>query len=88
MPFSRLSFNEKLLFGIKADEKKCNDYIEKSLAMCTSLAPIIGYEKAAKIAYEAYNSGKTVKQVVLDNNILPKEEAESILDPKNMLKSK
>ena len=81
-------FNEKLLLGIKADKNKCNDYIEKSLAMCTSLAPIIGYEKAAKIAYEAYNSGKTVKEVVLDNNILPKEEAESILDPKNMLKSK
>ena len=81
-------FNEKLLLGIKADKNKCNDYIEKSLAMCTSLAPIIGYEKAAKIAYEAYNSGKTVKQVVLDNNILPKEEAESILNPKNMLKSK
>jgi len=81
-------FNEKLLLGIKADKEKCNDYIEKSLAMCTSLAPIIGYEKAAKIAYEAYNSGKTVKQVVLDNNILPKEEAESILDPINMLKSK
>ena len=81
-------FNDKLLLGIKADKKKCNDYIEKSLAMCTSLAPIIGYDKAAKIAYEAYNSGKTVKQVVLEKNILPPKEVESILNPKNMLKSK
>ena len=81
-------FNEKLLSGIKADKKKCNDYIEKSLAMCTSLAPIIGYDKAAEIAYEAYNSGKTVKQIVLEKNILTKEKVESILNPKNMLKSK
>ena len=56
--------------------------------MCTSLAPIIGYDEAAKIAYEAYNSGKTVKQVVLEKNILDKEKVESILNPKNMLKSK
>jgi len=81
-------FNDKLLSGIKADEKKCNDYIEKSLAMCTSLAPVIGYDKAAEIAYEAYNSGKTIKEVVLDKNILSKEKVDSILDPKNMLKSK
>ena len=81
-------FNEKLLSGIKADKKKCNDYIEKSLAMCTSLAPIIGYDEAAEIAYEAYNSGKTVKQIVLEKNILAKEKVESILNPKNMLKSK
>ena len=81
-------FNEKLLLDLKADEKKCNDYVEKSLAMCTSLAPIIGYDKAAEIAYEAYKTGQTVKQVVLEKNILSKEKVESVLDPQNMLKSK
>jgi len=79
-------FSLKLLDGIKADKKKCEDYIEGSLAMCTSLAPVIGYDSAAEIAYEAYNSGKTIRQVLKDKKILSDKEISKILNPKSMIK--
>ena len=81
-------FTEKLLFDIKANKKKCNDYIERSLAMCTALVPIIGYDKAAEIAYEAYNKGKTIREVALEKKILSKKKLELVLNPKSMLQSK
>ena len=72
--------------GIKADKQKCENYIDDSLAMCTSLAPIIGYNKAADIAKKAYASGKTVRQIVNEDQILTKEKSDKILDPKTMVK--
>ena len=57
-------FREKLIDDLSANEKKCNGYIEDSLAMCTSLAPIIGYDKAASIAKKAYKLDKTVREAV------------------------
>ena len=56
--------------------------------MCTSLAPVIGYDSAAEIAYEAYNSGKTIRQVLKDKKILSDKEISKILDPKSMIKPK
>ena len=54
--------------------------------MCTSLAPIIGYNKAADIAKKAYASGKTVRQIVNEDQILTKDKSDKILDPKTMVK--
>ena len=79
-------FNSKLLDGIKANKTKCEDYIEGSLAMCTSLAPVIGYDAAAEIAYEAYNSDKTIRQILKEKKILSDKEISKILDPKSMIK--
>ena len=45
------------------------NYIEGSLAMCTSLAPIIGYDKASELAYEAFKTGKTIREIVLEKKI-------------------
>jgi len=82
------TFNKKLLVDLKANEEICNGYIEGSLAMCTSLVPAIGYDKAAEIAYKAYKQNKTVREIALEENILSKEEIEKLLDHKNMIKSK
>ena len=81
-------FRIKLIDDIKADKDKCKNYIDGSLAMCTSLAPIIGYDSASKIAYEAYQTGKTIKELVLEKEILSVDEVEKILDPKSMIKPK
>ena len=54
--------------------------------MCTSLAPVIGYDKAAAVAKKAFNENKTVREVVDENKILEKKEAARILDPKIMIK--
>ena len=77
-------FNDKLLKDLKVDKKKCEDYIEKSLSMCTILVPIIGYDKTAQIAYEAYESGKTIRELLLEKNILSDMEVKKILDPSKM----
>ncbi|MBI2486643.1 MAG: class II fumarate hydratase [Deltaproteobacteria bacterium] len=77
-------FMDKCIVGIKADRKRCEDMIEQSLAMCTVLAPIIGYDAAAKLAKEAYETGKTIRQVALEKKVLPEDELNKVLDPWSM----
>ena len=79
-------FTEKLIVGLKANEEVCLEHIEGSLAMCTSLAPVIGYDKAAEIAYKAYSSGKTVREIAMEELILDKNELDKLLDPESMIK--
>jgi fumarate hydratase class II len=59
-------FTQNLLAGLKPDEKRCAELIEGSLAMCTSLVPVIGYDKSAALAYQAFKEGKTVRQLALE----------------------
>ena len=75
-----------ILDGLKANEEICASYIEGSLAMCTSLVPIIGYDHAADVAHKAYKSGKTVREIAIEENVLDKKELEKILDPESMIK--
>ena len=81
---SAVNFRAKCIDGIIADQERCGEMIEKSLAMCTSLAPLIGYDQAAAIAKEAYKTGKTVREVALEKNLLPEKELNEALDPKRM----
>jgi fumarate hydratase, class II len=76
-------FSRRCISGLEADVQKCESNIEKSLAMCTSLAPEIGYDKAAKIAKVAYESGKTVREVALEISGLDKRKIDELLDPKS-----
>ena len=52
--------------------------------MVTSLAPKIGYEKSAALAKEAFQTGKTIRQLCLDQNVLPAAELDELLDPDSM----
>ncbi len=52
--------------------------------MCTALAPKIGYEAAAKLAKEAYKSGKTVRQIAKEHKVLPEKRLAELLDPWRM----
>jgi fumarate hydratase class II len=58
--------------------------VEQSLAMCTSLAPKIGYDKAAEIAKESFRTGKTVREIARAGMILSEEELAKALDPRRM----
>jgi fumarate hydratase, class II len=78
------NFAVKCIEGITADKERCQSLIEDSLAMCTALAPEIGYEAAAKLAKEAYKSRKTVRQVAKEQNVLPEKRLEELLDPWRM----
>jgi len=72
---------DNLLEGLAPDEKRCADLIEGSLAMCTSLVPVIGYDASAKLAQDAYKQGKTVRQLALEKGLAPKEKLDALLDP-------
>jgi fumarate hydratase class II len=78
------NFVAKCIEGITANEERCKSLIEQSLAMCTALAPEIGYEAAAKLAKEAYRSGKTVREVAKAQQVLPEARLNELLDPWRM----
>jgi len=71
---------EKCVDGITANEERCRSLIEESLALCTPLVPAIGYEAAAAIAKQAFEEGRSVREVALANRLLPEDELKRILD--------
>ncbi len=77
-------FAEKCIKGITANEERCRAFIENSLAMSTALVPAIGYEKASLIAKEAYETGKTVRELAMLQKVLPEAELKKLLDPMRM----
>jgi fumarate hydratase class II len=77
-------FVDKCLDGLEANRERCEALIEQSLAMCTSLAPLIGYDQAAAIAKQAFETGKTVRQVALEKQVLSEAELAAALDPAKM----
>ncbi|MCF6191781.1 MAG: class II fumarate hydratase [Candidatus Hydrothermae bacterium] len=79
------TFDEKCVAGIQANRERCAELVEWSMALVTPLALKIGYDQAAQIAYEAYKTGKKVRDLVVEKGILTPEEAEKVLDPRNML---
>ena len=72
---------EKCVDGLQANRGRCQELVEQSLAMVTALAPKIGYDRAAQIAKEAYQTGRTVRELALEKKVLPQEELEQAMDP-------
>ena len=77
-------FSDKCVDGIVADRERCEEMVERSLAMATALAPLIGYESAAKIAQEALATGQTVREVAQNKKLLATEDLDKVLDPWRM----
>lgn len=71
--------------GITANVEHCKAYVHNSIGIVTALNPIIGYKNSTKIAKEALETGKSVYNLVLEHNILSKEDLDLILSPENML---
>lgn len=72
-------FNEKCLIGIEANEKQCTESIEKSLSLATGLNPYIGYERAAALAKEAFETGETIREICQRKAVLPPDELNDAL---------
>jgi fumarate hydratase class II len=79
------NFSRRCVGGLEADRERCEEMIEKSLALATALTPKIGYDVAARIAKKAYNQRKTIRQVVDQEGILSKDELDRWLDPRLMI---
>jgi fumarate hydratase, class II len=76
----------KCIEGIRPNRERCKQMVEESLAMVTSLAPRIGYDRAAEIAKDAYQTGMTVRQVAREKKVLSEDELDEVLDPYAMTK--
>jgi fumarate hydratase class II len=79
------NFAQQCIKGLKATTKG-PEMVERGLAICTSLAPIIGYDEAASISKEAYRTGKTVREVAREKTQLSESDLDRILNPENMTK--
>ncbi len=79
-------FCEKCLDGLALNEAEATGTVEKSLMMCTSLAPVIGYDNAAKVAKEAFKTGETVREYVLRNQLVEPKQLSKLLDATSMTK--
>jgi fumarate hydratase, class II len=77
-------FADRCVAGIEANAERCESLVEQSLAMCTSLAPIIGYDKAAEIAKESFKTGKTVRQIARERKLMSDAELDRALNPRRM----
>jgi fumarate hydratase class II len=75
------AFTEKCVVGIEANEERCRELVELSMAMVTSLAPKIGYDRAAEIAKESARTGKTVREICREKKVLQESDLEGALDP-------
>jgi fumarate hydratase class II len=75
-------FSRRCVSGLTANVEACTATIERSLAMCTALAPVIGYDKSAKIAKVASDTGRTVREVAYELSGLSKDKVNELLEPR------
>ena len=77
---------DKCVSGITADKDRCYSYADRSLMIVTSITPHVGYDNAAKVAKKAMTENKSIREVILEEKILPKDKLDQVLDLKKMTK--
>lgn len=71
--------------GITANEKRSRMMVESSVGLVTALVPVLGYEVSAELAKEALKTDRSIAELVLERELLSKDEADRLLAPENML---
>ena len=79
------SFNRNCLEGLKADRRRMEEYLERSLMLVTCLTPRVGYERAAEAAKLAHREGLTLREAVLRLELLSPEEYDQVVVPEKMV---
>ena len=80
------NFRRFLVEGTKPNRKKIKEYVDRSLMLVTALAPVIGYDKASKIAHHAMDHDLTLKEAALQLGFVSEEEFDRIVDPDKMVR--
>jgi fumarate hydratase class II len=80
-----ISFTQNCVDGIRADEKRIQELMERSLMLVTALAPKIGYDNAAKVAKIAHSSGTTLKEEAVRLGFVTSEEFDRLVQPIKMI---
>ncbi|MBV9701239.1 MAG: class II fumarate hydratase [Methylobacteriaceae bacterium] len=81
-----VNFRRFLIEGTEPNRKKINEYVERSLMLVTALSPVIGYDKASKIAHYAMDNDLTLKAAALKLGFVSEAEFDRVVDPKKMVK--
>ena len=77
-------FVERLLQKLEPNKEQCQHWVDHSVGIVTALLPHIGYENSAMLAKEAYNSGRPIREVILEKGLLPEERLNEIMSPMSM----
>jgi len=80
------NFRTFLVEGTEPNHKKIQEYVERSLMLVTALAPVIGYDKASRIAHYAMDNDLTLKSAALKLGFVTEPEFDRIVDPAKMVK--
>ncbi|MEE9347833.1 MAG: class II fumarate hydratase [Robiginitomaculum sp.] len=83
---SAVSFNDKCVIGITANEDRIADLMAKSLMLVTALAPVIGYDKATKVAKTAHKNGTTLRVEAVRLGYVTEAEFDKVVRPEHMIK--
>ncbi|MCL4502825.1 MAG: lyase family protein, partial [Deltaproteobacteria bacterium] len=78
------NFTDFLVAGLQPDEEQIKTYLHRSLMLVTALSPVIGYDKAARIAHLAHDQGLTLKEAALQLGYVSEEEFDRLVDPYKM----
>jgi fumarate hydratase, class II len=80
------NFRKFLIEGARPNLKKIDEYVKRSLMLVTALAPVIGYDKASKIAHYAMDHDLTLKDAALKLGFVSEEEFDRVVDPAKMVR--
>jgi len=75
-------FLEKMVSGIDVNRSHIAAVLDRSATLATALAPAIGYERTAKIVKRALEEGRTIREIAIEENVLPQDELDVVLDPR------
>jgi len=79
------TLQHRCIDGITANEERCRTMVQRSIGLVTALNPVLGYETCTMLAKEALSTGRGVYDLVLDKNLLSKDELDNLLAPENMI---
>ena len=80
------NFRMFLIEGTKPNKKKIDEYVERSLMLVTAISPVIGYDKASKIAHFALDNDLTLKEAALKLGFVSEDEFDRVVDPAKMVR--
>ena len=78
-------FEKKLINDLEANTEKLDENIQKNSILVTALVPVIGYDKSAEVAKEAMLQNKTIKEVLLEKNLISSEEIDELLNIEKLI---
>ena len=78
-------FEKKLINDLEANTEKLDENIQKNSILVTALVPVIGYDKSAEVAKEAMSQNKTIKEVLIEKNLISSEEIDELLNIEKLI---